>query len=151
MLGLVCHQEYIAYGDQMVFTFLGGKTHRQVFIIQIVGLDVSIWWAEFPSRYLNIIQNYNLHNLNNLPKVILHHTRLQSLLVPDEWDRFLQDYISVVHLVASGYSNIGFLHHNRETPIHRDIDDIVKSDIVMDTNDIVDSNSFTDTDDGADF
>ena len=151
MLGLVCHQEYIACGDQMVPTFLRDKTHEQLFVIQIAGLDVSIWWAEFPSRYLDTIRNHNLRDLKNLAKVILRHTRPQSLLVPDERDRFLRDYVSVVHFVASGYSNVGFLRRDGETPIHRDIDDVVESDIVTDTDDIVDSDSFTDTDDGADF
>ena len=77
--------------------------YRQVFVVNLAGIKVSIYWAEFPVQYLETIRNKNVRDLENLPKVALHHTRPQSLLVPEERDRFLRDYVSVVHFIAGGY------------------------------------------------
>ena len=135
MLGLVCHQEYIECGDQMVVSFIGNiKAYDKVFVIHVAGVEVSIYWAEFPVRYLDILRNHNVRDLKNVPKVNLRHTRPQSLLVPEERDRFLRDYVSVVNFVATGYGNVGFLRRDVDTPIHRDVDD-VNSDNVMEIDD----------------
>ena len=42
------------------------------------GVEVSIYWAEFPVRYLDIIRSYDVHDLEKNSKV----TRPQSLIVP---------------------------------------------------------------------
>ena len=102
-----------------------------MFVIHIAGVEVSIYWAEFPAQYLDIVRNHNIRDLKKISKVTLRHTRPQSLIVPEERDRFLRDYVSVVQLVASGYGNVGFLRRDIETPIHRDIDNIVNCDNVM--------------------
>ena len=64
-------------------------------------------------------------------KVTIHHTRLQSLINFDKYDRFLQDYISIIHFIANEYENIEFLHHDMNISIYKNImnnDSIVKSD-----------------------
>ena len=112
-------------------TFVRIALTGQVFVIHISGVEVSIYWADFPVQYLDIIRNHNVRDLANIPEVIIHHTRPQSLIDPDEWDRFLRDYVSVVHFVANGYGNVGFLRRDVDTPIHRDVvssDPIAKSD-----------------------
>jgi len=92
-------------------------------VVHLAGLKASIYWAEFPVQYLDTIRNHNVSDLESLPKVTLHHTQPQSLLVPEERDRFLRDYVSVVHFIAGGYGKVGFLRRDKDTPIHRDIDD----------------------------
>lgn len=135
MLGLVCHREYIACGNQMVH-LCPDNAYGQVFVIQLAGLKLSIYWAEFPVQYLDTIRNHNVRDLASIPKVTLHHTQPQSLIVSEERDRFLQDYVSVVHFVAGGYGKVGFLRRDTDSPIHRDVDHVVNSDIATENDDV---------------
>ena len=66
--------------------------------------------------------DHRIRQVENILKVTLHHTQLQSLLVPEERDRFLRDYASV-RFVAGGYEKVGFLRRDKDTPIHRDVDE----------------------------
>lgn len=92
-------------------------------MVHLAGVKVSIYWAEFPAQYLDTIRNHNVRDLKHFPKITLRHTHPQSLLVPEERDLFLRDYVSVVHFIAGGYGKVGFLRRDKDTPIHRDIDD----------------------------
>ena len=68
-----------------------------------------------PSQYLDTIWNHNVCDVKRFRKVTLRHTQPQSLLVPEERDRFLRDYVSVVHFVAGGYGKVGFLRRYKDT------------------------------------
>lgn len=91
-------------------------------MVHLAGVKVSIYWAEFPAQYLDTIRNHNVRDLKHFPKITLRHTHPQSLLVPEERDLFLRDYVSVVHFIAGGYGKVGFLRRDKDTPIHRDED-----------------------------
>jgi hypothetical protein len=77
-------------------------------MVHLAGIKMSIYWVEFPVQYLDTIRNHNVRDPEHFPKVTLHHTQPQSLLVPEERDRFLRDYVSV-HFIAGGYGKVGFL------------------------------------------
>jgi hypothetical protein len=96
---------------------------------------VSFYWAEFPVEYLDIVQNHSLADVKTLPKITLHHTQPQSLIDPEERDRFLRDYVSIVRCVAGGHGNFGFLRRDMDTRIHRDTEVAVSRDTFMEMND----------------
>ena len=89
-------------------------------MIHISGVKVSIYWADFPSKYLATIRNGNLTELEQHPPITLHHTQPRSLLDPTERDVFLHDYIAVINYIVEGYSNIGHLRRDVDTAINGD-------------------------------
>jgi hypothetical protein len=96
---------------------------RKAFVIQIAGLNASIYWAEFPKRYLEIIRFGNLSELKDFPKIPLHHTQPMSLIHHEQRNLFLYDFIVLLRFIVDGKGNVGFLRRDCRTPIHRDVEE----------------------------
>ena len=91
-------------------------------MVHLSGVKVSFFWAKFPSKYLDTIRSRNLSDLKAIPKVTLHHTEPQSLLMPEQRNKAIRDLVSIVRCIAVGYGKVGFLRRDVDTPVHRDLD-----------------------------
>jgi hypothetical protein len=87
------------------------------------GFKTAIYFATFPSHYLNCVRNENLTLLQNWsPKVELHHTKLYNLFHTVERTEFIREIVALFRFVAAGEANIGHLRKDG-TEIHRNTDD----------------------------
>ena len=120
MLGMVCHKEYLDYGNQTV-TAAPNHTNGQAFVVHLSGLKACFYWAEFTSDYLRAVRFSSLRDLKDFGTVKLCHTRALSLVDPDERVQFLEQFISVLRCIAAGDANVGYLPRDCKTPIHREI------------------------------
>ena len=98
---------------------------KQAFIVHLAGLDVSIYWAEFPHEYLHTIRHRNIAKLDKNQTIKLHHTRPRSLINPDSRDHFLREFISLIRCLAEGHANVGYLRQDLDdNPIHKQEEDM---------------------------
>jgi len=109
MLCLVCHREYFEIGEQLAF------------VMNVSGVKVSFYWALFSTEYLQTVRLGNLSDLKNTPRITLRHSQPRSLLDPEERDYFLGEFVSIVRCVAEGYGKVGYLRRDKDTPIHRHV------------------------------
>jgi len=100
MLGMVCHKEYLEYGNQTV-TARPNHTNGQAFVVHLTCLKACFYWAEFTSDYLRAIRFSSLIDLKNFGTVKLCHTRALSLVDPDERVQFLEQFISVLRCITA--------------------------------------------------
>lgn len=87
------------------------------------GFKTAIYFATFPSNYLNCIRNENIALLRNWsPKIKLHHTKLYNLFHTAERTEFIREIVALFRFVAAGEANIGHLR-KEGTEIHRYTDE----------------------------
>jgi hypothetical protein len=101
-------------------------TYKKVFVMHLSGVKVSFYWAEFPKNYLQIVREKNLDELRHIPKIILHHTQSRSLIIPDERDQFIKEFLSIIRCLADGYGRIGYLRRDADSPIHRYVENMME-------------------------
>jgi hypothetical protein len=95
----------------------------QVFVMHVSGVEVSFYWATFPSEYLKTVRLGNLSDLKKGPRITLHHSEPRSLLHPRERNLFLEEFVSILRCVAEGYGKVGYLRRDKDTHIHRGVGD----------------------------
>jgi hypothetical protein len=123
MLGMVCHREYIAHGEnQTVCLSIFKLIMIQAFVVHFEGFRTGIYFATFPSEYLNAVRNENLDSLKDrTSKIELNHTQLYNLYEPVDRTQFIKDMVAMFRFVAAGEANIGYLRKNGDE-IHRKLD-----------------------------
>jgi hypothetical protein len=92
------------------------------------GFHVSVYWATFPSEYLETIRDVDINLLKDRKeKIKLNHSQRYSLL--DMYDRtdFIKEFVALLRFVAAGEANVGFLRKDG-VEIHRTADGVVDED-----------------------
>ena len=101
--------------------------------MSLSGVQVSFYWARFPSEYLKTVRLGSLSDLKKFRKIRLRHSKPRSLLDPKERNLFLEEFVSILRCVAEGYGKVGYLRRDKETVIHRDLDHVGDEDMYPDT------------------
>jgi hypothetical protein len=109
--------------------------------MNVSGVKVSFYWAEFSTEYLQTVRLGNLSDLKNTPRITLRHSQPRSLLHPKERDCFLGEFVSIVRCVAEGYGKVGYLRRDKDTPIHRDPNNAGEEDTYSEVSNELDSDS----------
>ena len=92
------------------------------------GFQVSVYWATFPSEYLQTIRDVDINLLENRKeKVKLNHSRRYSLLNTNDRTDFIKEFVALLRFVAAGEANVGFLRKDG-MEIHRKANDVVDED-----------------------
>ena len=132
--------------------------------MNLSGVKACFYWAKFSSEYLTTVRLGNLSDLGKLsglkkdPRIRLCHSQPRSLLDPRERDFFLEEFVSVVRCVAEGYGKVGYLRRDKDTPIHRDLNDAGDEDTSSEPDDenthtpseMISDNGYSDSDDPGD-
>ena len=90
-------------------------------MVHFDGLFVSVYFATFPSEYLDTIRNVNV-DTEWKEKITLHHTRRHNLLSRDDRTEFIRHFVVLLRYIAAGEANIGHLRNDSDT-IHRNADE----------------------------
>ena len=86
------------------------------------GFQVSVYWATFPSEYLQTIRDVDINLLKNRKeKIKLNHSRRYSLLDTRDRTDFIKEFVALLRFVAAGEANVGFLRKDG-VEIHRTTD-----------------------------
>ena len=88
----------------------------------------SVYWATFPSSYLDKVRHEPFTQLKRWkPKVQLNHTKRYTLYIAEERTEFIKHTVALFRFVAAGEANIGHVRKDA-TEIHRkgDIDEPVE-------------------------
>ena len=81
-----------------------------------------MYWATFPSDYLNIVRDVDINLLKNREeKIKLNHTRRYNLLNNMDRTEFIKEFVALLRFVAAGEANVGFLR-KYGVEIHRTSD-----------------------------
>ena len=131
MLSIVCHSEYFMNPprDQTV----GSRediTNVEGIVVHFDGFHASVYFALFPSQYLNTLRNENISNLRcREPKIKLNHTRRYNLFMVDDRTEFIQEFVALLRFVAAGEANVGHLRKDSDV-IHRRTEENVPGEVV---------------------
>ena len=84
---------------------------------------MSVYFAVFPSEYLEIIRNIDIDMVKHRErKITLNHTRRYNLFNTVDRTEFIKEFIALLRFVASGEANIG--HLCKDSPvIHRNMNE----------------------------
>ena len=86
------------------------------------GFYVSVYWATFPSEYLQTIRDIDINLLENREeKIKLNHSQRYSLLNTKDRTDFIKEFVALLRFVAAGEANVGFLRKDG-VEIHRTTD-----------------------------
>jgi hypothetical protein len=96
--------------------------------MNLLGVKVSFYWAKFPSEYLRTVRLGSLSDLKKCSRITLHHSKPRSLLDPMERNDFLEEFVSIIRCVAEGYGKVGYLRRDKDTSIHRVLDNVGNDD-----------------------
>jgi hypothetical protein len=92
------------------------------------GFRVSVYWANFPSEYLETIRDIDISLLKKREeKIKLNHSRRYNLLDTTDRTDFIKEFVALLRFVAAGETNVGFLHKD-SVEIHRTIGSVVDED-----------------------
>ena len=87
-----------------------------------------MYWAAFPSHYLNVVRDVDINLLKSRKeKINLNHTRRYNLLNNIDCTEFIKEFVAVLRFVVAGEADVGFLRR-RGVEIHRMADGKVGSD-----------------------
>ena len=92
-----------------------------------MGLHASIYWADFPSKYLRTIHTIGIDKLPKHTRIKLCHTKPDSLVDPIHRTLFLKHFIALIRYLAAGHGNVGHLRLLGDK-IHRTLKAIVMDD-----------------------
>ena len=123
MLSMVCHPEYFLHPPQdqtvyscQIFANLEG------IVIHFDGFHACVYFATFPSQYLETLRNEDIGILRDRqPKIKLNHTRLYNLFMTDDRTDFIEEFVALLRFVAAGEAKVGHLRKDSEV-IHRRTD-----------------------------
>ena len=125
MLGIVCHPEYFQADRKQLVSprslFLRFYTLLTLkgIVVHFDGFHASVYWAEFPSIYLNTLREGNVDQLKDFsPKIKLRHTRRYNLINTVQRTEFIKEFIALLRYVAAGDAHIGYLRNDTQD-IHR--------------------------------
>ena len=80
---------------------------------------MSVYFATFPSEYLNTLRNVDVDSLSTRhPKIHLCHTRLYNLINTEDRTEFIKEFVALLRFVVAGEANIGHLRKDSQA-IHR--------------------------------
>jgi len=86
-------------------------------VIHFDGFFVSVYFATFPSQYLDTIRNVNVDR-EWKEKIRLQHTRRYNLFSRDDRTEFIKHFVALLRFIAAGEANIGHLRSDSDI-IHR--------------------------------
>jgi hypothetical protein len=90
--------------------------------MNLCGVKVSFYWAEFSKDYLNTVRNRKLSKLTTQPKIKLNHTEPKSLMNPDQRGEVIKEFAQIVGVIKAGIVPVGHLRTDVVTSIHRDVE-----------------------------
>jgi len=83
------------------------------------GCNAAIYFATFPSHYLDRLRNINIDSLEDHEKIPLHHSKLYNLLSTDSRTEFIKHMIALIRMIAAGDANVGHLRKDAGK-VHRE-------------------------------
>ena len=93
-------------------------------MVHFDGFHVSIYFATFPSEYLETVRNIDVDILKcREEKVKLNHTRRYNLFNTRDRTDFIKEFVALLRFVAAGEANIGHLRKDSGV-IHRSMNDL---------------------------
>src|SRR5579859_2502130 len=88
--------------------------------MNLCGIKVSFYWAEFSKDCLNTVRNHKLSELTT--KIKLNHTEPKSLMNPDQRGKVIKEFAQIVGAIQAGIVPVGHLRTDVATSIHRDVE-----------------------------
>ena len=88
-------------------------------MVHFDGFHVSVYFATFPSQYLDTLRNKGIDILRNWdPKIKLNHTKRYNLFMTKDRTEFISEFVALLRFVAAGEANVGHLRKDSDV-IHR--------------------------------
>ena len=86
------------------------------------GFYVSVYWATFPSEYLQTIRDIDINLMEKREeKIKLNHSQRYNLLDTKDRTDFIKEFVALLRFIAAGEANVGFLRKDG-VEIHRTTD-----------------------------